>query len=133
MRFSDYQAGDRGQGVTDLQNSLRTLGYPIANDGAFGGETTAAVTHFQEQVGTDDPWGVAGPGTLIAMSSAINEGWKQTGFYYIPGAAPSSRPVPKPGVPAGSPLSSSTPMDRTQLALLGAAGIGVAWLLYSRR
>jgi peptidoglycan hydrolase-like protein with peptidoglycan-binding domain len=131
MRLNDYQPGDSGAGVTDLQNNLVSLGYPIGVDGSFGGETAAAVTHFQQAQGvTDDLPGVAGPSTLIAMSSALAASWTQSGFYYMASGSSHTAPAAKP---SSSPAAPSAPMSKQTMALIGLAGLGVAWFVTSRK
>lgn len=75
MAFGDYKIGDRGAGVTDLQNKLNSLGFDIAVDGQFGAETQGAVRAFQTARGIAVD-GIAGPETLIEMSRATGEGWQ---------------------------------------------------------
>jgi peptidoglycan hydrolase-like protein with peptidoglycan-binding domain len=41
--------GDRGEWVSDLQELLNILGYPVEIDGIFGTETEAAVMQFQKK------------------------------------------------------------------------------------
>lgn len=45
--------GARGRAVTELQRALQARGYPIADDGAFGPRTRAAVRHFQARRGLE--------------------------------------------------------------------------------
>ncbi len=66
--------GDRGQGVTDLQNRLRSLGYFYGNvDGVFGSETQSAVTQFQRDRGiTAD--GIVGAEVYAALNNTSTPG-----------------------------------------------------------
>jgi lysozyme family protein len=137
--FSDYHQGNSGQGVTDLQKALQSVGYPISADGQFGGETEAAVEHFQAARGVEgDIAGVAGPPTLIAISQANNEGWMQAGFFYLAlpkflakgKSAPAAPPTTKLSTSPASPFNMD---DKTKLVLGGAALLGAAWLFTSRR
>ena len=64
------RAGSSGPAVTNLQQSLKNLGFdPKGVDGNFGPGTKKAVIAFQKSKGlTAD--GVAGPATLAALQSA---------------------------------------------------------------
>jgi flagellum-specific peptidoglycan hydrolase FlgJ len=79
--------GARGASVTELQTSLRDLGYKDASgnelrpDGHFGGNTEHALKTFQREHGLQDD-GVAGPRTM----SALNEAQART-------ISPSERPA----------------------------------------
>lgn len=60
-----YKIGDTGDAIKNIQQRLKDLGYPLAVDGEFGGETKLAVTLFQKingvgQTGEVGPqtWGV---------------------------------------------------------------------------
>jgi peptidoglycan hydrolase-like protein with peptidoglycan-binding domain len=46
--MATLQVGSRGQAVTDLQNALNSVGYPVAVDGVFGSKTQRAVMSFQQ-------------------------------------------------------------------------------------
>ena len=65
--------GARGTSVTELQTSLRDLGYKDASgvelrpDGYFGGNTEHALKNFQREHGLQDD-GVAGPRTMQAIN-----------------------------------------------------------------
>jgi hypothetical protein len=65
--------GSKGPFVTELQQSLNTLGYgPLVDDGDFGAKTEAAVKAFQTKAGLEvDGW--AGPRTLDAIGKALKE------------------------------------------------------------
>ena len=64
--LSTMRKGDKGAGVTVLQERLVQLGYLSASDGQFGSGTDRAVKLFQEANGlTAD--GIAGPGTLAIL------------------------------------------------------------------
>ena len=64
--LSTMRKGDKGAGVTVLQERLMQLGYLSASDGQFGSGTDRAVKLFQEANGlTAD--GIAGPGTLAIL------------------------------------------------------------------
>lgn len=123
MQFNDFQQGDRGQGVKDLQTNLKKVGYPLSVDGAFGPMTAAAVQHFQErQHVVGDTAGVAGPGTLIALSQAVMYGWRQTDFIYL--GTPVVRTVtPTPSAP-GARAGIGLPFGLTtgKLAIVGLIG-----------
>lgn len=135
MYFADYQQGDSGSGVTDLQNYLIELGYPITADGQYGPQTAAAVTHFQAAYGAADtaPRGVAGPGTLIAIAQARGESWRQADFAFVGTAAP---PHAAAAAPASAPTAPSAPMSLpfglTPLKVGLLAVIGVAAWKFSK-
>lgn len=67
--------GAKGASVTELQTSLRDLGYKDASgneirpDGHFGGNTEYALKSFQREYGLHDD-GVAGPRTSQALNEA---------------------------------------------------------------
>lgn len=125
--FGDYKVGDSGQGVTDLQGYLNNVGFSITVDGQYGPETQGAVRLFQTARGLS-PDGVAGPQTLVELSSARAEGWQ---------APVSAVPVPTPraktdasatptGAPAPTPPTKSG-TSTTGLLILVAIAIGVWW------
>jgi Putative peptidoglycan binding domain len=64
----DTQAGDSGPQVKTLQRELKSLGFSIGTiDGAYGAETSRAVTAFQKAHHlTAD--GIVGPATLTALA-----------------------------------------------------------------
>lgn len=74
--------GDRGQGVTDLQTRLQSLGYFYGNvDGVFGSETQSAVIQFQRDRGlTAD--GIVGSEVYAALDNSSN------------GSSPGTNPLP---------------------------------------
>ncbi len=61
--------GSNGAAVAELQTVLRTLGFPIAVDGDFGGATELAVLLVQidQRIGVD---GLVGPETRKALAAA---------------------------------------------------------------
>lgn len=67
--------GARGTSVTELQTSLRDLGYrdtsgnELHPDGHFGGNTEHALKNFQREHGLQND-GVAGPRTMQALNEA---------------------------------------------------------------
>ena len=64
--LSTMRKGDKGAGVTALQERLMQLGYLSSSDGQFGSGTERAVKLFQEANGlTAD--GIAGPGSLAIL------------------------------------------------------------------
>jgi hypothetical protein len=64
--MATYREGNRGSGVADLQNQLRSAGYDIAADGIYGPKTAAAVRDFQSKSGlTVDA--IAGNQTMGAL------------------------------------------------------------------
>lgn len=66
----NLQLNSRGAAVTQLQRDLTRLGYRLADDGAFGAKTDAAVRRFQRDHNlTSD--GIVGPRTRTAIASAI--------------------------------------------------------------
>jgi 3D (Asp-Asp-Asp) domain-containing protein len=70
--------GDRGDGVKDIQDHLKTLGYYSGNlDGIFGQLTRLAVLKFQKvnELRID---GVVGPQTFQAMHNNPKKNQKQT-------------------------------------------------------
>ena len=63
--------GAKGVEVRQVQEALVALGYSTTIDGKFGPATAQAVKSFQASSGlTAD--GVVGPGTLSALSAAVN-------------------------------------------------------------
>lgn len=66
--------GDRGQGVTNLQTRLQSLGYFYGNvDGVFGSETQSAVIQFQRDRGLT-PDGVVGAEVYAALDNNSTPG-----------------------------------------------------------
>lgn len=66
--MATYQQGNRGSGVSALQDQLRQAGYNIASDGIYGPQTAAAVRDFQTRNNlTVD--GIAGPQTMGSLNS----------------------------------------------------------------
>ncbi|HIU64409.1 MAG TPA: C40 family peptidase [Candidatus Avacidaminococcus intestinavium] len=65
--FANFQSGDDGAEVVELQERLIQLGYSLsAADGAFGDETLAAVKQFQQDNGMEAD-GIVGTQTYYAM------------------------------------------------------------------
>ena len=65
--FANFQSGDEGQEVVELQERLIQLGYNISvADGVFGSETTAAVKKYQQDIGAEVD-GVVGDATYYAL------------------------------------------------------------------
>lgn len=128
MFFNDYTQGDTGSGVSNLQQYLVEVGYPLTVDGQFGPRTASAIAHFQASRGVSgDARGVAGPATLIALATARGAGWKQSGYVYTPvsgGGAPAEAPSAPMQLPFGL-----TPL---KVGLLGAIGV-VAWFAAPKR
>ena len=60
--------GATGRAVTHLQGLLGAAGFPVVNDGWFGGTTEAAVLRAQIHYGIM-PDGIAGPQTITALTS----------------------------------------------------------------
>ena len=61
--FANFQSGDEGPEVVELQERLIQLGYNISiADGVFGSETTAAVKKYQQDIGAEVD-GVVGTAT----------------------------------------------------------------------
>ncbi len=63
--------GQRGDSVTMVQSALRQLGYPLAVDGAYGGETRRMVETFQRAHDDLVADGIYGPNTREAMLTAL--------------------------------------------------------------
>ena len=52
--FANFQSGDEGQEIVELQERLIQLGYNISvADGVFGSETSAAVKKYQQDIGAE--------------------------------------------------------------------------------
>ena len=65
--FANFQSGDEGPEVVELQERLIQLGYNISvADGVFGSETTAAVKKYQQDIGAEVD-GVVGDATYYAL------------------------------------------------------------------
>lgn len=65
--------GDRGENVEDLQRQLTSLGYVVAADGIFEGETLVALKKFQtaNSIAVD---GIIGAQTVSAMEKELPAG-----------------------------------------------------------
>ena len=66
---ADVERGDSGQEVTEVQYTLRALGYTLAVDGKFGPQTDRAVRHWQRSNGLIVD-GIVGPATTASLSRA---------------------------------------------------------------
>ena len=65
--FANFQSGDEGQEVVELQERLIQLGYNISvADGVFGSETSAAVKKYQQDIGAEVD-GVVGETTYYSL------------------------------------------------------------------
>lgn len=65
--FANFQSGDEGPEVVELQERLIQLGYNISvADGVFGSETTAAVKKYQQDIGAEVD-GVVGDATYYSL------------------------------------------------------------------
>jgi peptidoglycan hydrolase-like protein with peptidoglycan-binding domain len=96
------RSGSRGSEVTDLQNTLKYLGYDIGStgvDGIFGSRTKSAVEAFQRasHIGVD---GIVGPQTISALKAATTA--KSGGT-----AAPAPTTTAKPALPNVTSSSST--------------------------
>lgn len=69
--MSILKYGDRGQEVESLQSSLHRLGYNIAIDGIFGGETLRFVRSFQILCNLL-PDGIVGPQTMSCINKKLS-------------------------------------------------------------
>lgn len=79
--------GSKGPEVTELQNDLMQLGYPLPKygaDGDFGKETKAALIQFQKDHGLT-PDGICGPLTWAAITNQMGNGSAATWTVIIPG------------------------------------------------
>jgi hypothetical protein len=74
------RAGTRGDAVRVLQAGLTQAGYPVGQDGIFGGETERAVRAFQQarNLAVD---GIAGPATVAALDGAWRDRTAARGFW----------------------------------------------------
>lgn len=122
MAIGDYNVGDTGGGVSDLQSYLNSVGAGIAVDGKFGVETRAAVIRFQQARGIAAD-GIAGPQTLIELAKARAEGFRLPDVTVMP---PMDISVPGP-----ARLAAAGP-DVKMLLLLVGLGIA-AWYFMGRR
>src|SRR5688572_24572411 len=68
--------GQRGEGVSSLQQKLNQLGYAVKTDGIFGDETEKAVREVQTMFGYDVD-GIVGPGTSFLLDQQIGLGWNK--------------------------------------------------------
>ena len=142
MVFSDYAVGSTGAGVSDLQSKLNSVGYSLAVDGNYGAATQAAVRDFQSKQGISVD-GIAGPQTLVALATAIGQGWT-TGGVTTTGAPAATVVVgSSEAAPAAAPTSAatSTPAGATPaqtssglraVALAAVAGAGIWWFVWRR-
>lgn len=65
--FANFQSGDEGPEVVELQKRLIQLGYSVtAADGIFGAETTSAVKKYQQDIGVEVD-GVVGQETYYSL------------------------------------------------------------------
>ncbi len=67
--------GSRGPEVQQLQEHLKTLGFVVGVDSAFGAETETAVKRLQTAFGYDVD-GVVGEATQKLIAQQIGLGWK---------------------------------------------------------
>jgi N-acetylmuramoyl-L-alanine amidase len=63
--------GDRSEQVAQLQRSLRTYGYGIADSGSFDEATRDVVTAFQRHFRKARVDGIADPSTLLTLRALI--------------------------------------------------------------
>jgi hypothetical protein len=116
---SVLKIGSKGPFVTELQQSLNRLGFPIAVDGVYGKATEAAVTAFQKQSGLMvDGW--AGPRTLKAIGEALAAQAAAPRIKAAELAVPDS---------AGEEVSARTSWWQKATALLSGSGALGGWLL----
>lgn len=65
--FANFQSGDEGTEIVELQERLIQLGYNISvADGVFGAETSAAVKKYQQDIGVEVD-GVVGETTYYSL------------------------------------------------------------------
>ncbi len=146
MVFSDYSTGDTGSGVSDLQTKLNSVGYSLTVDGNFGPATEAAVRDFQAKQGIAVD-GIAGPQTLVALSTAIGQGWTTSGVTTAnapattvvvgpseASAAASSAPAAGAAASAPTAATSAAPTSSgwRAVALAAVAGAGIWWFAWRR-
>jgi zinc D-Ala-D-Ala carboxypeptidase len=69
----------------EVQDHLRALGWPIANDGSYGPSTFNAVKDFQRGFGWYDLLmdGHAGPQTWQALSTSVSRNGHCSDFFYF--------------------------------------------------
>ncbi|MFO0660952.1 MAG: peptidoglycan-binding domain-containing protein, partial [Polyangiaceae bacterium] len=65
--------GSKGKAVEALQKALNEWGYSLKVDGIFGGNTDAAVRHFQKWAGLKSD-GIVGPATRAALAGKAGKG-----------------------------------------------------------
>lgn len=119
LQPGDNDTRDGTTAVTELQNSLLELGYPLPQwgaDGDYGQETTNAVIAFQTDFGYSVVDGIAGPETLAGIDLALRE---HRGDGYHPALYVSHLEVSDSGSPglAAPPSSSASGV----LGVLGSA------------
>jgi peptidoglycan hydrolase-like protein with peptidoglycan-binding domain len=98
---------DKGPEVTNLQNILIQLGYPVGPtgaDGDFGKDTQAAVIKFQQDKQLEKIDGEVGPETWNALCSLLSSPTTTPGS---PTTTPGS-PTTTPGSPTTTPGSPTT-------------------------
>lgn len=99
IAFANFEAGDEGPEVAELQQRLLQLGYKLSGaDGIFGTETTAAVKQYQKDIGAEvdgvvgeqtyqslfkKPLPVSRSGSSAIARSIINRAFKYIGVPYV--------------------------------------------------
>lgn len=63
----NMRSGDSGDNITQLQSSLKSMGYNLANSGSFDDATNQAVRQFQQDFGLKVD-GIAGNQTMAALN-----------------------------------------------------------------
>ena len=69
----NVKLGDSGKGVEQIQTALKSAGYKVTVDGAFGPQTDTAVRAFQKKNGLSVD-GVVGPKTWAKLSGTSTSG-----------------------------------------------------------
>ncbi|HEY0237127.1 MAG TPA: peptidoglycan-binding domain-containing protein [Friedmanniella sp.] len=98
--------GDQGDDVTQLQQAIAELGYPVAVDGAFGEQTKAAVRWLYQNVGYQVPstTGLGEPAdpTVTAAQQAVRQGEHQVSDLQRQITAATAAPPSADGQPTGT-------------------------------